>query len=255
MLFRAQLRHRQREHYIDGQTTSAAHAAQQLRVRAYRCLRDTYDAIQPSGVMAEELELGAFGSIGLGIGSPPRTPADERATREWAAEATVAQVSVEEIAAMNKAHVEKNTTEELTADELIAWLSEKPRRGNTSIDDICMYHGVEPLPDFGTSPRGSFRRESSGSFMGFRSESFVDSSNGSRSGSFVDSRKGSRSGSFVDSRKASFRGSHAESDSRKASFRGSHAENVRNSRVKNIQGERASTLEFHCTTCPAQTID
>ena len=40
------------------------------------------------GAFGREMELGPFGQLGLGVGSPPRTPHDERAMRNWQAPPT-----------------------------------------------------------------------------------------------------------------------------------------------------------------------
>ena len=40
------------------------------------------------GALGREMELGPFGQLGLGVGSPPRTPHDERAMRNWQAPPT-----------------------------------------------------------------------------------------------------------------------------------------------------------------------
>ena len=95
----------------EGLTDLAACHRQKLRLRAFHCLRDSYEAMYEAmeeegeeegeaegearrvgshglshglgPALLEEMELGPFGNLGMGIGSRPRTPLDERAMSGW----------------------------------------------------------------------------------------------------------------------------------------------------------------------------
>lgn len=147
------LRRIQRLELLDSETTLSACASQLARMRAFRCLRNSFSSQGSSQPLDSDMgELGDFGNVGLGIGSRPTTPADEKAMHQWVAPPTI---SASEIKELNRAaRIASQPTDELSADERRAWLLQPQTVVvRTSVDDILEEYGLRPLyqPTSGSS--------------------------------------------------------------------------------------------------------
>jgi len=148
-MWQKELRERQRGHLRVALSEHSAHGAQMVRLNAFQCLRDGFETGVESPRIGKELELGPFGGVGLSIGSPPHTPKDERAMREWVVQQ---ELKDEDMAILNSAHdtVVKDPNK-MSSDELLDWLRhESPRTSFEPIMDILQEYGV--LEEFVEAP-------------------------------------------------------------------------------------------------------
>jgi class 3 adenylate cyclase len=137
-----ELRHGQRMRLVGSETCKSGRSGQQLRLYAFQCLRDTYATNGP-GRMSTEFELGPFGRVGLSLGSPPHTPADERAMREWTGAPDVSDADVQALTTAKRAYAHMSSVDELSGDEQRAWLQEPFERSSFApIVDILEFHGM-----------------------------------------------------------------------------------------------------------------
>ena len=154
-VWQKELRRRHRIRLRLDDTGHAGFSGQLTRLSAFHCLRDAF-ASEDSPRIRQELELGGFGNVGMSIGSPPHTPADD-AMRDWVLEEAT---NAGDVLLLNEATEETEpdpaqpaqTTEDLV--NLVAdretvhrWLADPGTRTSMeSILDILEEYGV--LDDF-----------------------------------------------------------------------------------------------------------
>ena len=135
------LRHEQRARLRAGETGGVAHATQQARLNAFQCLRDALGS-EDSPRIQMELELGAFGSVGMTVSSRPHTPAEEVAMRDWVVDQGLTSHDLQVLSDASVAGPAKKP-EDMTKEEVISWLRDSGQR--TKFDDvlnILEFHGV-----------------------------------------------------------------------------------------------------------------
>lgn len=124
-------------------TSLVTRAEQELRVKAFEVLRNTFEAAD-SPRLGAQLELAGFGHVGLGIDSRPQTPAEEKAMREWVGSQGLSDTDIKALKAAEKAALRASKIHELSAEEQRLWLEEPVKRTSFApIADILQMHGVE----------------------------------------------------------------------------------------------------------------
>lgn len=94
--------------------------------------------------MHAELELGRYGMTGLGIGSPPRTPQDERAMSGWVGVAPPSRGALEAAREEERKATVPTGQSDWSRDELFDWLIQPVQRTEfESVADILEAHGVK----------------------------------------------------------------------------------------------------------------
>ena len=138
-----QLRRAERERLMDGCTTQVTRSEQTTRIEAFRCLRQTH-LPHDSPRLRDQLELGAFGRVGMGISSRPNTPAEEKAMRAWVAGDGISADDVTTLKAAQTASLRTKQIHELSREEQRSWLQDPVKRSSFApIADILQMHGVE----------------------------------------------------------------------------------------------------------------
>lgn len=146
------LRRREREALIADGRTQPVRAWQRARLHAFKYLRDALGAQEadrigrtgmdePQGDLSKETELGPLGGLGLGIGSPPRTPKEDTAMNDWVGVAPPSKEQLDELSNRDRKvnlHPSKMTHEELV--EYV--LTPIPRTDFGDVDEILTFHGV-----------------------------------------------------------------------------------------------------------------
>ena len=136
-----ELRRRQRASLLDAKTHLETHAEQTARLKAFLIHRDAIQSDE-AAKMGEELELGGFAHVGMGIGSRPTTPAEERAMRAWVGEQGISADDIRALKEAEKAADRASKINELSYDEQRQWLSEPVKRASFApIADILEHHG------------------------------------------------------------------------------------------------------------------
>ena len=131
------LRHEEHSRLLAGETETPAQYDQATRLEAYHLASDA------SGQRIEqELELGAFGNVGMGLGSPPRTPKEEKAMRNWTNKDDLSEEDAELLRLASR-----NLPNLMSPAEQLAWLAAvdpdtEARTSLASIVDILESHGV-----------------------------------------------------------------------------------------------------------------
>ena len=124
-------------------TSLVTRAEQELRVKAFEVLRNTFETAD-SPRLGAQLELAGFGHVGLGIDSRPQTPAEEKAMREWVGSQGLSDTDIKALKAAEKAALRASKIHELSAEEQRLWLEEPVKRASFApIADILQMHGVE----------------------------------------------------------------------------------------------------------------
>jgi len=126
------LRQRQRARFLELEQNDVQ-SQQGTRLSAYQFVRDAHEK---GRYISKELELGVYSSVGMGIGSPPRTPEDEKAMRAWNGSVPETQQPLKKAS-----HTQKDAAK--SRDELRRWLGEPWERTSFApIEDILEFHGV-----------------------------------------------------------------------------------------------------------------
>ena len=117
------------------------------------------------GALGREMELGPFGQLGLGVGSPPRTPHDERAMRNWQAPPTDEAALAADLQQASRQSSRQASPERATLDRMplsrdwVAELATGLARAEASIgelQDLLTWHGL-PTDQFALD--GEVRRQ------------------------------------------------------------------------------------------------
>ena len=138
-----ELRLAERDRLLMAKTSLVTRAEQELRVKAFEVLRNTFEAAD-SPRLGAQLELAGFGHVGLGIDSRPQTPAEEKAMREWVGSQGLSDTDIKALKAAEKAALRASKIHELSAEEQRLWLEEPVKRTSFApIADILQMHGVE----------------------------------------------------------------------------------------------------------------
>ena len=115
--------------------------------------------------LGREMELGPFGQLGLGVGSPPRTPHDERAMRNWQAPPTDEAALAADLQQASRQSSRQASPERATLDRMplsrdwVAELATGLARAEASIgelQDLLTWHGL-PADQFALD--GEVRRQ------------------------------------------------------------------------------------------------